>query len=42
MLFKEIIAVSSKNHTKHTNTQYGQNAEFLTVKAVVHIVMTGL
>jgi hypothetical protein len=33
MLFKEIIAVHSENHTKHINTHYGQNAELLNVKA---------
>jgi hypothetical protein len=28
MLFKEIITVNWENHTKHTDTLYGQNAEF--------------
>jgi hypothetical protein len=28
MLFKEIIAVYCENHTEHTNTLCGQNAEF--------------
>jgi hypothetical protein len=32
-LFKEITAVCSGNHTKHTNTMYDQNAELLNVKA---------
>ena len=27
MLYKEIIAVCSQIHTKHTNTLYGQNVE---------------
>jgi hypothetical protein len=33
MLFKELIAVYSENHTKLINTLCGQNAELLTVKA---------
>jgi hypothetical protein len=33
VLFKEIIAVYSENHTKHINTLCGQNAELLSVKA---------
>jgi hypothetical protein len=33
MLFTEIIALSSENHTKPINTLYGQNAELWTVKA---------
>jgi len=32
MLYREIIAVCSQTHTKHINTLYGQNAEFLRVK----------
>jgi len=28
MLYREIIAVCSKIHTKHTNTVCGQNVEF--------------
>ena len=31
MLYREIIAVCSDIHTKHINTQCGQNAEFLNV-----------
>jgi len=42
MLYKEIIAVCSQIHTKHTNTLCGQNVELLYVKLVVHIVTTGL
>jgi hypothetical protein len=43
MLYKEIIAVCSQIHTKHTNTPCGQNVEFLnTLNLVVHIVTTGL
>ena len=42
MLYREIIAVCSQIHTKHTNTVCGQNVEFLNVKLVVHIVTTGL
>jgi len=32
MLYKEIIAVCSKIHTKHINKLCGQNIEFLNVK----------
>jgi len=41
MLYREIIAVCSQIHTKHINTQCGQNAELLSVKLAVHIVTTG-
>jgi hypothetical protein len=41
MLYREIIAVCSDIHTKHINTQFGQNVELLSVKLVVHIVTTG-
>jgi hypothetical protein len=42
MLHREIITVCSHMHTKHKNTQCGQNVEFCNVKLVVHIVTTGL
>jgi len=42
MLHREIIAVCSQIHTKHTNTLYGQNVEVLNVKLAVRIVTTGL
>jgi len=42
MLYREIIAVCSQIHTKHTNTLRGQNVELFYVKLVVHIVTTGL
>jgi len=42
MLCREIIAVSSEIHTKHTNTLYGQKVELLNITLVVHIVTTGL
>ena len=42
MLYMEIIAVCSQIHTKHINTLCGQNVEFVNVKLVVHIVITGL
>ena len=42
MLYREVIAVFSQIHTKHTNTLCGQNAEFVNVKLVVYIVTTGL
>ena len=38
MLYREIIAVCSQIHTKHTNTLCGQNVELLNVKLVVRIV----
>jgi len=42
MLYREIIAVCSQIHTKHTNTVCGQNVDLLNVKLAVHIVTTGL
>jgi hypothetical protein len=33
MLFKEIIAVYSENHTKPINTLCGQNADLLIIKS---------
>jgi hypothetical protein len=39
---REIIAVCSEIHKKHINTLCEQNAGFLYVKLVVHIVTTGL
>jgi hypothetical protein len=33
MLFRETVAVYCENHTEYTNTLWGQNAEFLYVKA---------
>ena len=41
MLYREIIAVCSQIHTKHTNTMCGLNAEFVTVKLVVPKEMIG-
>jgi len=32
MLYREIIAVCSEIHTKHTNTLCGQNVEFVNGK----------
>jgi hypothetical protein len=32
MLYRELIAVCSEIHTKHTNTLCGQNVEFANVK----------
>ena len=32
MLYREIIAVCSQIHTKHINTLYGQNVEYVNVK----------
>jgi len=42
MMYREIIAVCSHIHTKHINTLCGQKIEWLNVKLVVHIVITGL
>ena len=45
MLYREIIAVCSESHTKHTNTLSGNNEECeecVDVKLAVHIVTTGL
>ena len=33
MLYREIIAVCSQIHTKHIDTQCGQNVHFLSAKA---------
>jgi len=38
MLYREIIAVCSQTHTKHTNTLCGQNVELLNVKLALRIV----
>jgi hypothetical protein len=35
MLFRETVAVYCENHTEHTNTLCGQNAEMFCVKADV-------
>jgi hypothetical protein len=32
MMFRETVAVYCENHTQHTNTLCGQNAEFWYVK----------
>jgi len=42
MLYREVIAVCSQTHTKHSNTLCGQNVELLNVNLVVYIVTTGL
>jgi len=42
MLYREIIAICSQIHTKHTNTLCGQNVELSNVKLPVHIMTTGL
>jgi hypothetical protein len=42
MLYREIIAVYSRIHTKHVNTLCGQNVELWMLNLVVHIVTTGL
>jgi len=42
MLYAEVNAVCSEIHTKHINILCGQNVEFLNVKLVVHIIITGL
>ena len=40
VLYREIIAVCSQMHTKHTNTLYGLNVVFLSVTLVVRAVST--
>jgi hypothetical protein len=42
MLFGEATDAYCENHTKHTNTLYRQNAEFLYVKAGSTYRSTGL
>jgi len=42
MLYREIIAVCSKIHTKHINTLCKQNLVFVDVKLVIYIVTTEL
>jgi len=42
MLHREIIAVCSEIHTKHTIRVCGQKVELLNVKLAVHIVTNGL
>ena len=42
MLYREIIAVCSQIHTKHTNTLCEEDIELLNVKLAVHIATTGL
>jgi hypothetical protein len=37
MLFREIIAVYSEDHTTSINTLRGQNAELLTVKQILSV-----
>ena len=40
MLYREIIAVCSQIHTKHTSTLCGQNVEFCVLNLVVHVITT--
>ena len=42
MLYREIMAVCSEIHTKHTNTLCEEDIELLNVKLAVHIATTGL
>jgi len=42
MLYREIIAVCTQIHTKHTNSLCGQNVEILALNLVVHFVTIGL
>ena len=42
MLCREIIAVCSEIHTKHTNALCGQNVELLNVKLAVPLGFKGL
>jgi len=36
MLYREIIAICSEIHTKHTNTLCGQKAQYLTAELKVY------
>jgi hypothetical protein len=38
MLYREIISVYCENHTKLIKWGKGENAEFLMLKQVVHVV----
>jgi hypothetical protein len=40
MLFGETVAVYCENHTEHTDTLCGQNAEFSVLEQVVRTVTT--
>jgi hypothetical protein len=42
MLFGETVDVFCDNHTEHTDTMCGQNAEFLALKYILHKVTAGL
>ena len=42
MQYKTKVAVCSQIHTKHINTQCGQNVELLNVTLAGHLVTTGL
>jgi len=42
MLYRELMAVCSEIHTKHTNTLCEQKVEFVNIKLLVHIVTSGL
>ena len=42
MLYREIIAVCSKIHTKHINALCGQNVELLNTKPGDTLKITGL
>jgi hypothetical protein len=42
MVYREIMAVCSETHTKHINTMWGQNVEFLKLNFVVQAVSKGL
>ena len=37
MLYREMIAVCSEIHTKHTNALCGQNVELLNVKSIINL-----
>ena len=42
MLYREIIAVCSQIHIKHTNTLCGQKVQLLNVKLAVRSMITNL
>jgi len=42
MLYREVITICSRIHTKHINTLCRQNVEFMGVKLAVYIATIGL
>jgi hypothetical protein len=42
MLYREIMAICSQNHSKYKKSLCGLNVEFVNAKLVVYIVTNGL